>query len=256
MANPNIGRFTWHELMMKDAKASVRFYQELFGWKVSEMPMGGHGTYYMFAQGESPVCGGMVLEQKGIPSHWLTYVGVEDADATAAKIKSNGGQILVPPTEVPNMVRFIVATDPQGAAFGAVKDLSPRAGMPAQEGPPAPGTFCWDELHTKDQDAAAKFYSTVFGWTGKTGKDDPMKYWHWMNQSKDIGGMMTLQMPNVPPHWLGYIATANVDASTAKAKELGGKELVPAMEVEKVGRFSVIADPEGAAFALFRSAHV
>jgi predicted enzyme related to lactoylglutathione lyase len=122
--------------------------------------------------------------------------------------------------------------------------------------PPAPSTFVWDELHTKDQAAAGKFYSQVFGWTGKVGEGDPMKYWHWMNAGQDIGGMMDLMSPHAPPHWLAYLGVADVDASTAKVRELGGKVHMEPMDIEKVGKFSVVEDPTGAHFALFRSARL
>jgi predicted enzyme related to lactoylglutathione lyase len=144
--------------------------------------------------------------------------------------------------------------DPQGAAIGVIKGLGPNANEPPYEGPPRPGTFCWDELHTKDQAAAGKFYGAVFGWTGKVGTD-AMKYWHWMQGGKDIGGMMNLMAPDVPPHWLAYVAVTDVDASCRNARELGATVVLEPMDVPKVGKFAVVQDPTGAAVALYRSAH-
>jgi uncharacterized protein len=253
MANPNNGRFTWHELMTTDPVKASAFYEGLLGWKTQEMPMGAMGTYRLLTNGDKQIAGSMPA-QNGMPSAWLVYVGSEDPDATCAKVKELGGKVLVPPTDVPGMVRFAVAMDPQGAAFGILKGLGPTANDPPDEGPPRIGSFCWDELHTKDQDAAVKFYSSVFGWTGKVGADDAMKYWHWQNAGKDIGGMMSLMAPNIPPHWMAYIAVSDPDASCKKAVELGGKIVMPPMDIPKVGKFGVITDPTGAAIALFRSA--
>ena len=162
---------------------------------------------------------------------------------------------MVPPTDVPGMVRFAVAMDPQGAAFGVVQNISARTPEPIIDAAPAPGSFCWDELATKDLDAAGKYYGSVFGWTGKLG-EGAMPYWHWKSGTMDIGGMMAIPMPNMPPYWLAYIAAADVDAKTAKVRELGGKVIMGPMEVENVGRLSVVQDPTGATFALFRSARV
>ena len=254
MANPNTGRFTWHEIMSTDIDAAVKFYNGLFGWTTEEMDMGPAGKYRLFMHGEIGVGGGMAA-QEGVPSHWLTYVGTEDVDATATQIRELGGKIIVPPTEIPKAVHFAIAMDPQGAAFGVAKNLSAIANDPPYEGTPRPGTFCWDELHTSDVDAAARYYGKLFGWTGHSG-EDPMKYWHWKNADKDIGGMMKLMMPNVPPNWLAYIAASDVAASTKRVEELGGKVRMPPMEIPKVGVFSVVADPTGATFALFRSARV
>jgi predicted enzyme related to lactoylglutathione lyase len=181
-------------------------------------------------------------------------VGWEDPDRAVNRVVELGGKVLVPPTDVPGMVRFAVAMDPQGAAFGILKGLGPDADKPMPE-PTGPGVFSWDELHTKDQAAAATFYGGIFGWKGKVGDNDPMKYWHWTNAGKDIGGMMNLMSPHAPPHWLAYLNVSDVDASTAKVRELGGKVMMDPMQIEKVGKFSVVQDSTGAAFALFRSAH-
>jgi uncharacterized protein len=256
MTNPSTGRFTWHENMTNDVPASVRFYTTLFGWKTEVMDMGPAGKYTLFLTDAKKGVGGCMNAKAGVPSHWLAYVGSDDVDRTAKTVSELGGKVLVPPTDIPGMVRFAVAMDPQGAAFGVVKNLDPKADMAAPEGPPAPGTFCWDELHTSDQDAATKFYGKVFGWTGKIGEKDPSKYCHLVNAGKDIGGMLKLQMPNVPPNWLSYIAVADVDAMAARAKELGAKFLMETMEMKDVGRFAVMQDPTGAAFSLFQSARV
>jgi uncharacterized protein len=255
MANPNAGRFVWHELMTTDMEKAKAFYGGLLGWTAQDMPMGPGSSYRIYSAGGKQAAGSMA-SPPGMPSAWLTYIGSEDADATVAKLKELGGKVLAPPTTVPDMLRFAVAMDPLGAAFGVLQGLGPDAAKPMPDGPPEPNTFCWDELHTTDQAAAGKFYATLFGWTHKVSPEDPMKYWHWMNAGKDIGGMMDKQSPHAPPHWLAYVAVADVDASTRKARELGGKVHLEPMDVEKVGKFSICEDPTGAHFALFRSARL
>jgi predicted enzyme related to lactoylglutathione lyase len=254
MANPNAGRFVWHEIMSQDIAKALKFYTALFGWTVNEMDMGPAGKYHMLMKGDAAV-GGAMTAPPGVPAHWMMSVGTEDVDATARQIPELGGKLLMQPTTVPDMVRFAVGMDPQGATFGVVQGLGPSASTPPYDGPPRPGMFCWDELHTKDLEAAKRFYGTLFGWTGKTGGDAD-GYWHWQNKGKDIGGMMALQMPNVPPNWLGYIAAVDVDGDTKKTKDLGGKVMMEPMDMPKVGKFSVVQDPTGATFALFRSARL
>jgi hypothetical protein len=185
----------------------------------------------------------------------MSYVTTDDVDAAAKKITEIGGKILVPPTSVPDMVRFACAMDPQGAAFGVLQNISTRPEDPISDDAPPPGTFCWNELHAKDPEAAVKFYGALFGWTTKV-TDGPMKYWHWQLGTKDIGGMMNLPMPQTPPNWLSYIAVADVDGSTEKVKSLGGKVIVPPQDIEKVGKFSIVQEPTGAVFSLFRSARL
>lgn len=252
MANPSSGRFCWHELVTTDLDAATKFYGELLGWTFRDTPSPAGGTYRMFSLGETMV-GGAMAAPAGVPSGWLVYVAVDDADAAAKKVAELGGKIMVPAMTVPDMLRFACASDPQGAAFGILQPLGAGAGQRPYEGPPRPGTFCWDELHTNDTAAAKKFYSSLFGWTGKGEADGGEAYWHWKHADKDIGGMTSHMGGNVPPHWLAYVATPEVDAVTAKVASLGGKVLMPTMEIHGVGRFSVVQDPTGAVFAPFRN---
>ena len=253
MANPNTGRFTWHELVTTDAVAATEFYTGLFGWTVAENPMPGGGAYRVFSHAGGMVAGAMTAPPS-VPSGWLAYIGVDDVDASARKLAELGGKVMVPPMTVADMLRFACGADPRGAVFGILKGFGPDAERPPYEGPPRVGTFCWDELHTPDVNGAKKFYAGLFGWAGKGGDDD---YWHWQNAGKEIGGMTShMGGPNVPPHWLAYVAVADVDATTKRVESLGGKVLVPTMEIPKVGRFSVVQDPTGAVFSPFRLARV
>ncbi len=256
MANPGTGRFCWHELVTTDLVAATKFYGELLGWTFRDNPSPVGGTYRMFSLGETMV-GGAIAAPAGVPSAWLVYVAVDDTDASAKKVTELGGKIMVPPTTVPDMLRFACGSDPQGAAFGILQPLGASAQQHPYEGPVRPGTFCWDELHTKDMAAAKKFYGGAFGWTGKGEADGGDAYWHWKHANKEIGGMTShMGGPNVPPHWLAYVAVSDVDAVTKKVAALGGKVLMPAMEIAKVGRFSVVQDPTGAVFSPFHSARV
>ena len=192
------------------------------------------------------VAGGMKAPP-GVSSGWLVYVAVDDADASAKKIVEAGGVIEVPPTTVPDMLRFACASDPQGVAFAILQSLGAGTEQPPYEGSERPNMFCWNELHTREMGAAKKFYGHVFGWTGRGEADGSDAYWHWQHADKEVGGMTShMGGPDVPPHWLSYLAVSDVDAITARAAALGGKVLMGAMEIPKVGRFSVVADPTGA----------
>jgi predicted enzyme related to lactoylglutathione lyase len=113
------GGFVWHELMTTDTEGAQKFYQEVTGLTATS------DSYQMFVAGEQPV-GGLVgprAEGPGWPSggpeaHWIAYIGVDDVDAAAERARELGGQILLPPTEIPGFGRAAVLRDPQGAAFG------------------------------------------------------------------------------------------------------------------------------------------
>jgi len=120
------------------------------------------------------------------------------------------------------------------------------------------GRFVWYDLMTPDPTAATAFYTAVVGWGTQdwTSPDGKMPYTMWTAGKTTIGGMMSLPKEladrGVPPHWIAYISTPDVDATAAQAKQLGGKVLNPPTDIPTVGRFAVLADPQGAAFMVFK----
>ena len=119
MAQGSPSGFTWHELMTTDTEGAETFYTEVTGLAVTP------GPYPMLMAGEQPVAGlvGPRDEGPGWPSggpepHWIAYFDVDDVDAAAQKAEALGGQVLLPPVDVPDFGRAAVLRDPQGAAFG------------------------------------------------------------------------------------------------------------------------------------------
>jgi len=116
--------------------------------------------------------------------------------------------------------------------------------------------FVWYELMTSDAAAAAKFYATVVGWKAEDSGLPGMDYTLMKVGEAQVAGMMgtppELQAINAPSTWSGYIAVDDVDATQARVLQLGGKLLRPADDIPEVGRFAVVADPQGGAFMLFK----
>ncbi len=120
-----------------------------------------------------------------------------------------------------------------------------------------PGTFCWPELCTTDSAAAKTFYSAIFGWDLH---DDPIGpdavYTMASKGGKNVGAMYQRspeqEKVGIPPHWLSYVSVEDVDSSHAKAKTLGAATMVDPMDVMDIGRMAVMADPTGAAFAMWQ----
>lgn len=117
---PQIGDASWHELMTTDVDAAMRFYREIFGWQPSEaLDMGPQGKYQMFNRPHGMI-GGMMnkpAEMADVPPTWQIYFRVPDINAAAERVKSNGGQIVNGPMEVPGGDWIVNGIDPQGAAF-------------------------------------------------------------------------------------------------------------------------------------------
>lgn len=117
------GVFSWNELMTTDLEAAKDYYGKLFGWTFKEMPMSCGGTYVVAMDGEEGLAG-MFLKTKEVPEHvpphWGVYVTVDDVEESARIAEENGGTILLPLTDIPDVGRFCVVQDPLGAVFNLI----------------------------------------------------------------------------------------------------------------------------------------
>jgi uncharacterized protein len=124
------------------------------------------------------------------------------------------------------------------------------------------GRFVWHELMTSDPKGAQKFYGDVVGWTFHNMPMEGLEGGYTMlgtgpTPDTSVGGIAKLESDpaapaGAPPHWLGYVAVPDVDAGAKKAESLGAKVIVAPTDIPTVGRFSVIADPQGAVLSLFK----
>lgn len=251
------GTFSWTELSTTDQKGAVVFYRALFGWDVEDQPIGPTETYSMFKKGGKYVGAAYTqrAEEKGVPPHWGSYITVANADEAAKKAQSLGAKVFAPPFDVMEAGRMAVLQDPTGAVFHVWQANKHIGAQLLGE----PGALCWTELATRDLKAAEQFYTSLFGWTlkhGTGGADSTMEYTEISNNGAQQGGIMpiTPQMGNMPPAWTPYFMVNDVDATASKAKELGGRVYMGPSDLPKVGRFAVVGDPQGAAFAIFKRA--
>jgi predicted enzyme related to lactoylglutathione lyase len=113
----------------------------------------------------------------------------------------------------------------------------------------ARGRFVWFDLMTRDPEKAPQFYGPVTGW-GTMLWQGPMPYTMWTNNDAPLGGVTRLPNDGAP-HWLAYIATVNVDETVVQATNLGAQILTEPSDIPTIGRFAVLADPQGALFAAF-----
>ena len=248
----------WVDLGSPDIDASIDFYGALFGWDVPESENAEQTGGYRLATLRGNSTGGMMpLMQEGQPPAWSTYVSVEDADATAEKVKQAGGQVIAEPMDVLELGRMAVFSDPTGAVFGVWQPGSFAGAELVNE----PNTFSWNELNTRDPDAAKSFYGTVFGWTardmdmGEAGNYTTLRLAGAAEDDDSIGGLLDMRgrVPEeVPPHWLTYFTVDDLDATLERTKGAGGSTIFGPMEMQ-MGRLAVLADPQGAKFGVFES---
>ena len=244
------GTFCWVELATSDTDAAKRFYTRLFDWTFVEEPAGPDMVYTRFQKSGKDV-GALYRirpDQKGMPPNWMSYVTVASADAAAQTAKEFGGKTLMGPFDVKDLGRMAVIQDPTGAMFSVWEPHGSIGIQVAKE----PGALIWNELHTNDTKKSASFYTKLFGWTPK--RDDGEYTEFHRKDGAGIGGMIEIQKEwgPVPPNWLVYFATDDCDASAAKAQSLGASPIVPPSDIPEIGRFAILRDPQGAAFAIIK----
>jgi len=243
------GTFSWADNTSTDAESAKAFYMGLFGWEKIEVPMGEGLTYTMF-QLEGENVAGLVammpdMQEQGVPSHWMSYVTVDDVDALVDPITDNGGIISGPPMDIFDSGRLLNVHDPTGAL---ITFWQPRnqigAGIVNK-----PGAMMWNELITGDAETAKAFYGKVLGWEYSADEH----YIHIMNRGRSNGGM--IQMDDMPPAWIPYFNVVSIDESITKVEELGGRILVPKTEAPGTGHFALIVDPADACFYMMQAYH-
>jgi predicted enzyme related to lactoylglutathione lyase len=250
------GAFCWIELNTTDQSTAKTFYTSLFGWQIQDMPMGPNDYYTIFKLQGRDAAAGCTLRPdqraQGVPPHWLLYIAVDNADDAVAKAQKLGATILAPAFDVMDAGRMGVIQDPTGAVFCAWQ-AKRNTGIGIAH---VHGTLCWADLSTPDTKRASDFYSALFGWQIAADPKDNSGYLHIKNGEHFIGGVppAASRQPGVPPHWMAYFQVDDVDATASKAKEMGATLFMPPTTMEGVGRMSVIADPQGAVFAIFKSA--
>ncbi len=265
----------WVDTGQPDPEAAVEFYGGLFGWEFEDrMPADSPGRYFVAQlRGRDVAAVGSQPEQAPPTPGWNTYVWVDSADDTTAKVKAAGGNALMEPFDVLDAGRMAVLTDPEGAVFCVWQAKEHKGAQLVNE----PGTWNFSELNTRDPEGAKAFYGTVFGWEAETLDygDGQTTMWRLPGygdflerRDPDLRRRMAAdgapegfedavawlipmtsdQYPDdVPPHWNVTFAVDNADAVADRAAKLGGQVRVPPFDAPFV-RMTVVSDPQGAAF--------
>jgi uncharacterized protein len=260
----------WVDTSQPDPERAVAFYRGVFGWEFEDvMPPDAPSRYYIARLHGGDVAAVGSQPEGGPPAAaWNTYIWVDSADETAAKVIDAGGRVLTDPFDVMDAGRMAVCADPEGAAFCLWQAKKHKGAQIVN----LPGSLNFNGLATRDPDGARRFYGSVFGWeTLGLGGDAQMwrlpGYGDFLEQRDpglrervaDAGApkgfedvVATLDpiaddQPDVRAHWSVTFAVDDADAIAATAQELGGQVIVAPIDAPWV-RMTVIADPQGATF--------
>lgn len=248
------GDFIWYELMTPEPDAATAFYEPLLGWSVSP-PRDPDFDYREVKASEGHVGGFLRLTPDmidgGAGPAWVGYLAVDDVDAAAAAIERDGGTIHVSPRDIPDVGRFAMVADPQGAVFYIMRGFHEGTSAAFAAERPMMGHCAWNELATSDPESAKAFYGKQFGWT-KDGEMEmgPLGLYEFLRHGPMIGAVMPL-MPGQPcPAWTFYFRVADIDAAAEAIKANGGSLIQEPIEIPGGDYSLVAADPQGAAFGL------
>ncbi|MFZ0215353.1 MAG: VOC family protein [Candidatus Dormiibacterota bacterium] len=261
----------WVDTTQPDPEAAVAFYGGLFGWDLEDaMPPGSPGKYYIARlRGGDVAAIGSQPEGGPPPAVWNTYIWVENADETAAKVRAAGGRVLTEPFDVMDAGRMAVCADPEGAVFCVWQAKEHKGARIVNE----PGSLNFNSLNTHDAERAKPFYRSVFGWE-TLGLGGGVEMWRLAGYGDFLARsdpelrarmaaisaapegfedvVATLNpiaddQSEVPAHWSVTFAVDDADATARSAADLGGRVVVPPFDAPWV-RMTVIADPQGATF--------
>ncbi|MDQ4132402.1 MAG: VOC family protein [Actinomycetota bacterium] len=259
----------WIDTIQPDPEAAVAFYSGLFGWEFENvMPEGVPGQYFMGRiRGLDVAAVGSIPEGAPPMAVWNTYIWVESADETAAKVRDAGGAVFMEPFDVLDAGRMAVLTDPEGAVFSIWQPRKNKGAQIVNEH----GSLNFNGLATRNPDGAKAFYGGVFGWETLTLPAGSM--WtlpgygdHLEERTPGLGEQMA-QMgapegfidvvaalnpiadsdTETPAHWSVTFAVDNADDVAAKAISLGGEVVAGPFDAPWT-RMAVIKDPQGTTF--------
>ena len=252
-----VGTFCWADCGTTDQAGATKFYGEVFGWEANEDPLpGGDATYTTFTIGGKRAAAAYTLgpHEQGAPPHWNVYVSVDDAEQYAKRAEAAGGTIVAPAMDVMEYGRMAVIQDPTGAFLGMWQPKTHNGSQVADEH----GTLSWNELMTTDVATARGFYEDLFGWKAESYPSTAPggEYYVFSKGAEQAGGLMTMpdemKAMGVPPMWGLYFNVDDADATAEKVKSAGGAVMNPPQDIPEVGRFAVVADPQGAVFSILK----
>lgn len=244
------GKVIWIDLFTADVKAATKFYTETFGWTSEEIKIR-EVEYILMRNFGRPVAG--LVHRKKVRGEnaeglWVAYLSVNSISKVIIASKGQGGRVLVEPGVLDGRGGHAVIADPEGSIIGILKSMS---GDPP-DFQPIPGDFAWSNLLSRNEDAAARFYSSVFNYD-PIQADDPDKVNQYYLTSDDyarIGIAALIDDDDATPGWIHFIRVKNLEKTLNKALGAGAQTLVGPTANLFDGRIAVIADPVGAALGL------
>ena len=251
------GSPSWADLLSHNGQAAKDFYTGLFGWTYDDHPAGPDMVYTMYSHNGMAACASAEAGpgQENLPAHWSVYVTVDNLEGAIERVNAAGGSVVFGPMDVTPMEgvtvgRMAVIQDKEGAYLRLWYPVAHAGASVMME----PGALCWFELATTDPESASGFYTEVLQVEAGPDPDTPFPYTLVKVAGNPAAGIIQIgeDWGPVPPNWGVYFGVNDVDATAAKAQELGGGVIVEPTDLMDFARFAVLRDAEGAVFSVIR----
>jgi predicted enzyme related to lactoylglutathione lyase len=261
MANP-AGSFIWYELMTTDPEAMGRFYGAVVGWTIGspEPTQAGGMDYRMIRRADGGSAGGVLrltadMQEHGARPMWIGYFSSPNVDQQIAAIAGEGGKVQMPATDIANVGRIAMVTDPQGVPFYLMTPVPPPGKPDATSDVfdrHAAQHVNWNELASPDLAASKAFYSRQFGFEfNQSMSMGPMgEYCFIDHHGQRLGAIMQRQDERQPAVWLFYFGVPSIAAAKRAIESNGGTVLMGPIEVPTGEWILLATDPAGAGFGL------
>ncbi|MEU6199916.1 VOC family protein [Streptomyces sp. NPDC047061] len=238
----------WADAMFGDLEGAKSFYGEVLGWTFGESSSE-YGNYTQaYANGKAVAAVVPPMPGQEGQSQWCLYFASPDAAAAAARIRENGGEVLMEPMQVGDFGTMCLAREPSGAVFG-IWQGGVHEGFEATA---VPGAYCWAEVFTREPEKADPFFAAVFPYTVRQIEDDNVDFRTFSLGEQPVLGRMRMTddfPPEIPSYVNVYFTVADCDEAVAKATKLGAVLRFGPM-TSPFGRFAALSDPQGANFSV------
>ncbi|MFF5103997.1 VOC family protein [Streptomyces sp. NPDC000134] len=238
----------WADAMFGDLEGAKRFYGEVLGWTFggSSPEFGDYTTAYLDGRAVAAVVPPMPGQEEA--AQWGLYFATPDAEATAARVREAGGEVVLAPMRVGDFGTMCLARDPGGVLFGLWQGDTHEGFEVTGE----PGAYCWAEIFTRDPAASDAFFPAVFGYRGEQMRDDAVDFRVFGLGGQPVIGRMAMTddfPPEVGPYINVYFTVADCDEAVSRATGLGGVLRFGPVDTP-FGRFAALGDPQGASFSV------
>ncbi len=241
----------WADATFADLEGAKSFYGDVLGWTFGESKpeFGGYTEAYSDGKAVAALAPPMPGQEDDTKSAWCLYLASSDVNATAGRIRDNGGTLLMDPMQVGDFGTMLLAGDPSGVTFGVWQAGSHEGFEKRGE----PGSFCWAEVFTREPQKADAFFPAVFSYEAKRMEDDQIDFKLFNLGDDTVLGRMAMRdadfPPQIPPYINIYFGVDDCDAAVAKATARGGTLRFGPMD-SPFGRFAALTDPQEAAFTV------